>query len=95
MYKRQAVGLPVIGVLVSSGTTGSTSDRYGTVQIAGVAKIAIASASTVAVGDSISASSRGSAVAASGHRVGIVVDGTSGAADRVLSVLIAPIGTTA
>lgn len=92
------VGEAVVGVLVSEGTTGSTVDpvRGGTIQIGGVAKVE-AEASTVAKGDTITASSVGrvqSSSNAGDYAVGIVVDGSSGAANRVVSVLLSPIGTT-
>lgn len=91
-----AAGAPVDGVLVSSGTTASTSDRQvGSVQVRGVAKVS-APASTVAVGDLVTASSVGQAVPSSAgdYVVGRVVAGSSGGAGRILSVLIMPIGTT-
>lgn len=91
-----AAGAPVIGVLVSSGTTGSTDDRQvGTVQSIGVAKVT-AIASTLAVGDTVAASSIGRAVpsSATDYTVGIVVDGSSGGVGRVMSVALIPIGTT-
>ncbi len=92
------VGEPVIGVLVSAGTTGSTVDpvKGATVQIYGVAKVE-AKSSTVAVGDLISASTVGlvdSSSNANDYKVGIVVAGSSGGANRILSVLLSPIGTT-
>jgi hypothetical protein len=89
-------GAPVLGVLRSSGTTGSTADpQYVGVQVGGVAFVE-ASASTLAAGDSVAASSVGYAVPSSAgdYVVGYVVEGTSGAANRVLSVALLPVGTT-
>lgn len=93
------VGQAVTGVLVSNGTTGSTVDpvKGGTVQIYGVAKVE-AESSTVAVGDWITSSSVGrvqSSSNAGDFVVGQVVAGTSGGANRILSVLLLPVGTTA
>lgn len=92
------VGIPVVGVLVSEGTTGSTVApvRGGTVQISGVAKVE-AKSSTTAVGDLISASSVGlvdTTTNTNDTRVGIVVAGSSGGANRMLSILLSPIGST-
>lgn len=91
---------PITGVLISSGTTGSTdaSAKYGTIQIAGVAKIEAAS-STLAAGNLCSASTLGQVTPAStaGVVIGRVIDGSSGGANRVLSVHISQVvhGTTA
>ena len=55
-----------------------------------------ATASTVAVGDNVQVSTAGEAIAlaSGGYAIGTVVAGSSGAANRILSVLLAPIGTT-
>jgi hypothetical protein len=90
-------GPSVLGVLISSGTTGSTdsSNKYGVVQMYGVAKVE-APGSTVSAGDLVAASSVGYAVAlASGdYCVGRAVTGSSGSTNRLLSVALLPIGTT-
>ena len=101
VYSGTAMGYPsagaaIDGVIVSDGTTGSTSaSQVVAVQSYGVAKIE-ASASTLAAGDLCAASSVGYAVPSSAgdYTIGRVVDGSSGAANRVLSVLLLPIGTT-
>ena len=91
--KPPTAGPPVLGVIYDSGTTGSTSSRqYVSVQVSGVAKVK-APASTVAVGDLISASSLGEVAACAGqdYIVGQVVSGSSGAA-RLVSVALVPGG---
>ena len=91
------VGLAPLGVLISSGSTSSTSiDRVGTVQMTGIAKVE-ASASTLAVGDIVSASSIGQAQPATnaGDFVcGRIVAGSSGGANRILSIALQPLGST-
>lgn len=53
----------VIGILVSSGTTGSTEDTtYHTVQIIGVAKVLSAS-TAIAIGDAVTFNTAGRVVA--------------------------------
>lgn len=92
------IGEAVVGVLVSSGTTNSTNvpTKGATIQISGVARVE-APASTVAVGDLVTASTLGQAQSSSNagdYVVGVVVAGSSGGANRLLSVLLSPIGTT-
>ena len=82
-----------IGV-IQDGTTGSTVDPTNvSVMVSGVSKLAVVSASTVGVGEVVGASSRGSAIAMAAASVpaGQVIAGTSGGANRVVSVLF-PIG---
>lgn len=91
-----AAGAPIDGVIVSEGTTGSTSDtQYVAVQSYGVVKME-APASTLSAGDLCVASSVGCAAPSSAgdYVIGRVVAGSSGGANRVLSVLLLPIGTT-
>ena len=91
------VGQPVIGVIVSEGTTGSTRDPQAVaVAYAGVVKVE-AEASTLTAGAWVSASTVGRAQPATNAgdaRVGIVVGGSSVAANHVLSVLLVPYGST-
>lgn len=91
------VGEAIIGVITSEGTTGSTVEpQYVTVQVSGVAKVS-APASTVAKGDLITASTLGQVQSSSNagdYAVGWVVDGSSGGAGRILSVLLLPVGST-
>lgn len=91
------VGLAVLGVLISSGSTSSTAvNKVGTVQFDGIAKVE-AAASTLAVGDVVSASSIGQAQPATNAGdfvVGRIVSGSSGAANRIVSVLLQPLGST-
>ena len=91
------VGKAVLGVLISSGSTSSTSiDRVGTVQIDGIAKVE-ATASTLSVGDIVSASSVGQAQPATNvgdFIVGRIVSGSSGANLRILSIALQPLGST-
>lgn len=86
-----AVGGSVFGVLQNK----PLDDEAGTIAISGVSKVR-ATASTLAQGDLCAASSAGYAIplGAGHYAVGRVVEGSSGAVDRVLSVLISPIGTT-
>lgn len=83
------LGARVVGVLVSSGTNGSTEDRYGTVQINGVSKV-LAAATTATAGETLSASAIGYAKATTGTAAiaGVQVEGTSGASGRVISILL-------
>jgi hypothetical protein len=84
---RPAAGARVLGVLVSSGTNGSTEDRYATIQLTGVSK-AIAKGSTLGVGDTVSASSIGYAKPSTsgGYVIGLVLEGSSGSTGRIISV---------
>lgn len=89
-----------IGVLVSSGTTGSTgragstdSGSVQTVQLSGIAKV-IAGSTTIDAGDLLKASTDGLASTASStsYRFGLslgTVDSTSTSA-QVVSVLLSP-----
>lgn len=91
-----AAGAPVDGVIVSEGSTGSTdASQVVAVQSYGVVQIE-ASASTLSKGDLCAASSVGYAVPSSAgdYVIGRVVSGSSGAANRRVSVLLLPIGTT-
>lgn len=88
--------LAIVGVLISSGSTSSTTPGSpGTVQVDGIAKIE-AAASTVSVGDPVAISTAGQVVAltANDFCVGRVVAGSSGSANRLLSVLLQPLGST-
>jgi len=85
-----SVDSPIVGVIVSSGTTGSTrSGQYVTVQHSGVA-IVKATASTLAAGDNVAASTAGRVVAksTSAPYLGVIVKGSSGSAGRLVSVLL-------
>ena len=89
-------GAPVAGVLVSSGTTASTAaGQYCAVQTMGIAKVE-AAASTMAAGNAVVSDSSGRAATAGAgdYRIGTVIDGSSGAAGRVLSIQLESIGTT-
>ena len=89
-----------IGILVSSGTTGSTgragstdSGSVQTVQLAGIAKV-VAGTTTIDAGDLLKASTDGLASTASStsYRFGVAlgaVDSTSTSA-HVISVLLSP-----
>lgn len=95
-YPANAAG--AIGIL-QGGTTGSTNVPVGVpVAIAGISKLAISTASTVGAPDLVMSSSVGSALAmtAAGVVSGKIVRGSSGGANRVVSVLIAGVnGSTA
>jgi hypothetical protein len=92
------VGQSVLGVLISSGSNGSTEQlgKYGTVQFTGIAKVE-AEASTLVTGQLVSASSVGRAQSctnAGDFVVGRIVAGSSGAANRVISVALTPLGSS-
>lgn len=96
--KASTVGQSITGVLISAGTTGSTSTAglVGTVQINGVCKVE-AESSTISAGDLVSASSVGrvqSSSNAGDYVIGRVIAGSSGAANRVLTVHLQPLGST-
>jgi hypothetical protein len=80
----------ILGVLQNKPTV---AGQAASVMISGISKIK-ATASTVSVGDLVSASSEGFAVAltSTGNAVGRIVAGSSGGAGRVLSVEIQNIG---
>lgn len=85
-----------IGV-IQDGTTGSTVDPTNvSVMISGVSKVAVTSASTVGVGEVVGVTTAGSptAMAAASIPAGRVIAGTSGAANRVLTVLIAGVSAS-
>lgn len=87
---------PTIGVL-QDGTTGSTHHpTVVRVAIAGISKLAMSSASTKSVGDLVAASSHGSgwAMTAAAVPAGMIVSGSSGGANRVVSVLIAGVNAS-
>jgi len=91
-----ALGVPVDGVMITS-STGSTADNQPiAMQFMGVARVQAQAASTLSVGDLIAASSEGRIVVpgAGGNTVGRIVEGSSGSSNRILSVLLMPIGTT-
>lgn len=93
-----AGGGGAVGAIID-GTTGSTSANNisVSVQLTGIAKVS-APASTVGVGQTVTASSLGQAVpvTAGDVAVGLVVAGSSGAAGRILSILLGtPAGSTA
>ena len=90
-------GQPITGVLISSGTTGSTdaTGKVGTIQIAGVAKMEAEASTAVKAGALVVASSVGHASTGTGSRIGRVVSGSSGAVNRIVSVHLQPLGSTA
>lgn len=86
-----------VGVL-QEGSTGSTvPPRSLPVMVSGISKLKLDSASTVGVPDIVSASTVGAKAPAAGDVVaGMIVEGTSGGANRVVSILLAgPTGSTA
>ncbi len=93
-----AAAAAAIGI-IQQGTTGSTVHPVSLpVAIAGISKLRVSTASTVATPDLVMSSSRGSAVAltAAGIVAGQVISGSSGGAGRVVNVLIAGVaGSTA
>lgn len=92
------LGEPVTGVLISSGSAGSTDHTVhtgGVVQMGGIAKVE-AEASTLSAGNLFAASTVGRAmpVTAGAFVVGRVLEGSSGGANRVLTVALSPLGTS-
>lgn len=92
---KASTSAPIIGV-THDGTTSSTSRNACKIYPVGTIAPVKALSSTVAVGDRVSCSTAGlimGAVAGSTtYCVGTVVKGTSGAANRVLSVMLSNIG---
>lgn len=91
-----AGGLGVIGATLTTFSSATTSTgRWGTVATQGIVKVS-APSSTLALGDRCSASTLGQAVPLSAgyNELGTVVQGSSGGAGRVLSVLLTFMGTT-
>ena len=87
-------GAAILGVTRS--VDDSTSNPLAAIYPPGsIAKLKFA-ASTVSAGDqfAVSTAGLGTAVAAGEYSQGFVVAGSSGGANRVLSVLLSPIGTT-
>lgn len=92
------VGQSVTGVLISSGSTGSTDETQytGTIQLSGIVKVE-AESSTISKGDLVSASSVGrvqSSSNAGDFIVGRCIGGSSGGANRVLTIHLQPLGST-
>ena len=77
--------------IIQDGSTGSTVlPEAVSVMVSGVSKLVLDSASTVGVGQLISASTVGGKTSVAGDFVaGLIIAGTSGGADRVVSVLLA------
>ena len=81
-------GAAVTGVTFAGNTTNSTSTGSLSVQIAGVALVE-AAASTLAAGGFVTADANGRAVGVTtGHVIGQIVEGSSGAVSRILSILL-------
>jgi hypothetical protein len=92
------VGQSVLGVLISSGSNASTEQlgKYGTVQFTGIAKVE-AESSTITTGALVSASTVGRAQPATNAGdfvVGRIVSGSSGGANRIISVALTPLGSS-
>lgn len=87
-------GAPIIGVIraIDDSTTTPMASIYPP---GSIAKLKFA-ASTVGVGDqfAVSTAGLGIAVGAGNYSAGFVMAGSSGSANRVLSVLLSNIGTT-
>lgn len=92
------VGQPVLGVIVTEGTTGSTRDvSVGVEARRGHIVKVEAEASTLSAGNYCSASTVGrvqTSTNAGDSLVGLIVDGSSGGANRILSVMLLDIGST-
>lgn len=80
-----------------TGTTGSTVDPKSiTVMISGISKLAGSTASTCGVGEVVAATTLGGIkpMTAAAIPAGRIIAGSSGAANRVLSVLIASVSAS-
>jgi hypothetical protein len=89
--------LSPVGIL-QEGSTGSTvPPRSLPVMVLGISKLKLDSASTVAVPEIVSASTVGAKTPVAGDFIlGMIVEGSSGGANRVVSVLLSgPGGSTA
>lgn len=91
------IGQSILGVINDAGTTGSTkAGQYVSMAWGGVVKME-AEASTLHAGSWISCSTLGRAQTTTNVGdavVGKVIAGSSGAANRILSVLLLPVGST-
>jgi predicted aconitase with swiveling domain len=93
------VGQPVTGVIISSGSTGSTygSPVYATIQMSGIAKVEAEASTGLVTGALVSASTVGRAQPATNAGdfvVGRVISGSTGAANHIVTVALFPIGST-
>ena len=90
------LGQPIVGVLRTGSTHSTRDDQVCEVYPLGSIAKMNAVGTTIAAGDYVQATSVGRAKATTGgsYRIGQVIAGSSGAAGRILSVLISNIGTT-
>lgn len=89
--------LHAVGVLQEGSTNTTVPPRSLPVMVYGISKVKLDSATTVGVGQLVVASTVGALTAAAQDFVaGLVVEGTSGGANRIVSVLLSgPQGSTA
>lgn len=96
LLSRPTAGGRVLGVLVSSGTTGSTRETNQAVQVAGVAKCRVSTASTgIAAGQWVTPTTGGTVTptSAADYTFGMALEGV-GSTGTVIPVLITRDGTT-
>lgn len=86
-------GIAVLGVAQVASTA---TDNAVTIALPGSVTKILAASSTLAAGDQFQCSSAGRAepLTAGAYSMGYVVSGSSGGADRVITVALSPIGTT-
>lgn len=90
-------GRGVVGVVQSSGTTGSTNETVQTIRLFGVTKSRVSTASTgISAGDLVTVSTNSAAITpttAGDNVLGVSFDDVASTSD-IVSVLIYPLGTT-
>jgi hypothetical protein len=89
-------GAPVSGVLYTGSTYSTNDSQVCDVMPPGAIVKVKAAASTLGVGDGCAATTAGTVTVLAGgdYRIGTVFAGSSGGANRVISVLLDNIGTT-
>lgn len=93
-YPTAAVGAPIVGVITDGGTTRTTNaNQVASIQWGGIVKME-AEASTLHAGSWCCTSTNGRVLkwATGQYTIGQVVAGSSGAANRILSVMLLPVG---
>ena len=89
--------LHAVGVLQEGSTNSTVPPRSLPVMVSGVSKLKLDTATTVGVGQLVVASTAGALTAAAQDFVaGLIIEGTSGSSNRIVSVLLSgPQGSTA
>ena len=89
--------LHAVGVLQEGSTNSTVPPRSLPVMVSGVSKLKLDTQTTVGVGQLVVASTAGALTAAAQDFVaGLIIEGTSGSSNRIVSVLLSgPQGSTA